>query len=449
VSLRDVILTGADRPLINDRTVVDRLYKRHRLRIMLAITIGYGLVYTCRLALSMVKKPLIDNGIFTPVELGLIGSALFYTYAFGKLTNGFMADHMNLKVFFAFGVLVSAVLNVGMGFSTVLGLSIALWGLNGWFQGFGAPTGAVAMANWFSNRERGRIYGIWSTAHAIGEGLTFVGVAALVTLWGWRAGFWGPGALCVLVAVGLYLLMQDRPPTLGLPRVAVWKNDLVAGTAADGTPRESTWAVQQTILKIPAIWVLALSSASIYVTRYAINSWGVLYLQEAKGYSLMQAGSVISVNTIAGILGAIAFGFMSDKLFDARRPPTNLIFAVLEIAGLLIVFFGPPGRPVLMTIAFFIYGFGLTGLVTSLGGLFALDIAPKRAAGAAMGFIGVFSYIGAALQDQISGHLIERGVTVVNGARHYDFTAVIWFWVGMSVVSLILATSLWRVKVRD
>jgi OPA family sugar phosphate sensor protein UhpC-like MFS transporter len=207
--------------------------------------------------------------------------------------------------------------------------------------------------------------------------------------------------------------------------------------------------VQRTILKIPAIWVLALSSASIYVTRYAINSWGVLYLQEAKGYSLMQAGSVISVNTVAGILGAVAFGFMSDKLFNARRPPTNVIFAVLEIVGLLMVFYGPPGRPGFMTAAFFIYGFGLTGLVTSLGGLFALDIAPKRAAGAAMGFIGVFSYIGAALQDQISGHLIERGVTVIDGVRHYDFTAVIWFWVGMSVVSLILATSLWRVKVRD
>ena len=57
------------------------------------------------------------------------------------------------------------------------------------------------------------MYGIWSTAHAIGEGLTFVGVAALVTLWGWRAGFWGPGTLCIVVAFGLYLLMQDRPPT--------------------------------------------------------------------------------------------------------------------------------------------------------------------------------------------------------------------------------------------
>ena len=139
----------------------------------------------------------------------------------------------------------------------------------------------------------------------------------------------------------------------------------------------------------------------------------------------------------------------SDKIFNARRPPTNVIFALMEIVGLLMVFFGPPGQPLFMTVAFFIYGFGLTGLVTSLGGLFALDIAPKRAAGAAMGFIGVCSYIGAALQDQISGHLIEKGITIVDGVRHYDFSAAILFWIGMSVVSFILATSLWRVRVRD
>jgi OPA family sugar phosphate sensor protein UhpC-like MFS transporter len=449
MSLFRVFATGEDRPPLADRGLIDTLYRRHRLRIMLAITIGYGLVYTCRLALSMVKKPLIDNGIFTPVELGIIGSALFYTYAFGKLTNGFLADHMNLKLFFAFGVLISALINIGMGFSTILWVSVLLWGLNGWFQGFGAPTGAVALATWFSNRERGRMYGIWSTAHAIGEGLTFVGVAGLVTLWGWRAGFWGPGLMCVVVAGGLYWLMQDRPPTLGLPRVAEWKNDFVSSDEGSEDKKETTWAVQRTILKIPAIWVLALASASIYVTRYAINSWGVLYLQEAKGYTLMQAGGAISVNTIAGILGALAFGFASDKFFNARRPPTNVIFAAMEITGLLMVFFGPPGKPLFMTVAFFIYGFGLTGLVTSLGGLFALDIAPKRAAGAAMGFIGVFSYIGAALQDQISGHLIERGITMIDGVRHYDFTTVIWFWIGSSVLSLILATSLWRVRMRD
>ena len=449
MSFAGIFQTGENRSPLTDKAQIDALYKRHRLRIMLAITIGYGVVYTCRLALSMVKKPLIDGGIFTPVELGIIGSALFYTYAFGKLTNGFLADHMNLKIFFAFGVVISAFLNIGMGFSTILWLSILLWGLNGWFQGFGAPTGAVTLANWFSNNERGRMYGIWSTAHAIGEGLTFVGVAGLVTLWGWRAGFWGPGVLCIVVAGVLYIYMQDRPQTMGLPPVADWRNDHSGETAAKKVVDESTWAIQRTILKIPAIWVLAMASASIYVTRYAINSWGVLYLQEAKGYTLMQAGSVISVNTIAGILGALAFGYTSDKIFNARRPPTNMIFAAMEIVGLLMVFFGPPGKPVFMTVAFLIYGFGLTGLVTSLGGLFALDIAPKRAAGAAMGFIGVFSYIGAALQDQISGHLIERGVTIIEGVRHYDFSAVIWFWIGSSVLSFVLATSLWRVRARD
>ena len=45
------------------------------------LTLGYGVVYTCRLALGVVKKPLIDEGVFTPVELGMIGSALYYAYA--------------------------------------------------------------------------------------------------------------------------------------------------------------------------------------------------------------------------------------------------------------------------------------------------------------------------------------------------------------------------------
>jgi OPA family sugar phosphate sensor protein UhpC-like MFS transporter len=444
-----LLATGADRPLLDDQQEIDRLYRRHRLRIMLAITVGYGLVYTCRLAIGVVKAPLIDAGIFTPTQLGDIGSALFYTYAFGKLTNGFLADHANLKLFFSIGVLASALINIGMGFSTVFAASIALWALNGWFQGFGAPTGAVAIATWFSNRERGRIYGIWSTAHAIGEGLTFIGVAALVTLWGWRAGFWGPGTLCILVAFALYLLIQDRPGTLGLPTVADWKNDHWAEGAEGAAQAGGTWAIQRSILKIPAIWVLALSSASIYVTRYAINSWGIIYLQKEKGYSLLQAGGILSVNTVAGIIGAVAYGFASDKFFKARRPPTNLIFAVVEIVGLLMIFFGPTGRPAFMTFAFFIYGFGLTGLVTALGGLFAIDIAPKRAAGAAMGFIGVFSYLAAAIQDQISGRLIDRGITVIDGVAHYDFSAAIWFWIGSSVVSVILATTLWRTRLRD
>src|SRR3546814_12784143 len=82
-------------------------------------------------------------------------------------------------------------------------------------------------------------------------------------------------------------------------------------------------------------------------------------------------------STLAGIAGAIAFGFVSDKLFNARRPPVNLLFGLMELAGLGLLFFGPQTMSVLL-LAMVLFGLGLTGLVTSLGGLFGVDIAPKR-----------------------------------------------------------------------
>jgi OPA family sugar phosphate sensor protein UhpC-like MFS transporter len=433
-------------PRIDDPARIDELYRRNRIRVMLAITFGYAFIYMCRLAIGVVKKPLIDGGIFTPTELGMIGSALFYTYAIGKLTNGFFADHANLRRFLAAAFLLTALCNLAMGFAMTVWIAALIWGLNGWFQSFGAPGGAVALTAWFSNSERGRAYGVWSTAHSMGEGLTFVVVGSLVAWLGWQWGYWGPGLIGVVTAIAVYFLLQDRPETLGLPPVNEWKKDKYVESAKD-SPR-STLALQFSILKIPAIWVLAIASATTYVTRYAINSWGILYLQEARGYSLPMAGTLLMISTLAGVAGAVAFGFTSDKLFKARRPPANLLFAVLELIGLGIIFFGPSNTPMLV-VGMLLFGMGLTGLVTSLGGLFAVDIAPKRAAGAAMGVIGIFSYIGAAIQEQVSGILIDRNMIVTGAERIYDFGPVIWFWIGSSVLSMLLATSLWRTKLRD
>ncbi len=438
--------TGSEAPRIEQQSEIDRLFRRNRIRVMLAITIGYGLIYMSRLAIGVVKKPLIDQGIFTPTELGTIGSALFYTYALGKLTNGFLADHANARRFLAAAFLLTAICNIFMGFTTTVLAATIIWGLNGWFQSFGAPGGVVAMTAWFSNKERGRAYGVWSTAHSIGEGLTFLVVGGLVSYLGWQWGYWGPGLIGIVTAIGVFALMQDRPQTLGLPSVNEWKNDQYSETAESSA--RSTLALQFSILKIPAIWVLALASATTYITRYGINSWGILYLQEARGYSLTMAGTLLMISTLAGIAGAVAFGFTSDKLFNARRPPANLLFAILELIGLAIIFFGPTNTPMLI-VGMLLFGMGLTGLVTSLGGLFGVDIAPKRAAGAAMGVVGIFSYIGAAIQEQVSGILIDQNMVIAGDDRIYDFGPVIWFWIGSSVVSMLLAASLWRTRLRD
>lgn len=438
--------TAADAPLIQNQNEIDRLYRTHRWRVMFAITAGYGLIYTCRLAIGMVKPSMIDAGIFTPAEFGIIGSALFYTYALGKLTNGFLADHANMRVFLTFGFVMTALCNIGMGFADTLLLATALWGLNGWFQGFGAPGGVVAMTAWFSNKERGRAYGLWSTAHSIGEGLTFFVIGAVVAYFGWRWGYFVPAIIGFFAAAMMWWMVRDRPRTLGLPTIADWKNDHLA--ESDASKAKSTLALQFSILAIPTIWVLALASLANYVTRYAINSWGPLYLQEARGFDEIASGTMLMISTLAGIAGSLLYGVISDKFFNARRPPANLLFSIIEIIGLGLIFFGPTDM-VTLTVGMVLFGLGLTGLVASLGGLFAVDICPKRVAGAAMGVIGVFSYIGAAIQENISGVLIDQHSHMVGDDRVYDFGPVIWFWLGSSIVSMLLAATLWRAKLRD
>src|SRR5690606_645242 len=243
--------TGPDRPVIDDQGTIDATFRRHRLRVMLAITLGYGVIYTCRPALGAVKKPLIAEGVFTPVELGVMGSALYDAYATRDPLHGSLADHANMKRFLAFAFLLTALCNFAMGLTTTLWMAVMIWGLNGWFQSFGAPGGVVAMTAWFSNRERGRAYGIWSTAHSIGEGLTFIGVGSIVAWLGWRYGFFVPALFGVAAAAGMYWLVQDRPATMGLPTVNEWKGDFY--TERERPDIKSVLGLQLSILKIPAI----------------------------------------------------------------------------------------------------------------------------------------------------------------------------------------------------
>lgn len=441
--------TGPDAPRIADEDQIDRSYKRIRRQLVVFLTFGYGVYYVCRLALSVIKKPLIDNGIFTPEELGQIGAALFYGYAAGKLTNGFLSDHTNTRRFMVTGLVVSALCNIFMGFSTTLLVFTVMWALNGWFQSFGAASSIVTLSRWFSNSERGVYYGIWSSSHSIGEGITFVGTAVVVEYFGWRAGFVGAGVFALLVAVLLSIFLKDRPQTLGLPTVAEWKDGTLPEAESTKPLQKDILSHQLSVFRHPAVWVLALASASMYITRYAVNNWGVLYLQEFRGMDMTEAAGLLGINTIAGIGGCIAYGFISDKLFNARRPPVNLIFALLEIVALVVIYYVPNTSYTVLAIAFAVYGFTLSGLLAVIGGLFAVDVVSKKATGAVIGVMGIVSYIGAGLQEQVSGWLIGRGSQMVDGIMVYDFTIPRLFWVGMAVVSMLLAASLWKVKAAE
>lgn len=406
-------------------------------------TLGYGLYYVCRLSINVVKKPIVNEGVFSETELGIIGSVLFITYAVGKFTNGFLADRSNVGRLLSTGLLVTAIANLALGFTNSFILFAILWGVSGWFQSMGAASCVVSLSRWFPEEKRGTYYGFWSASHNIGEALTFLVISAIVGAFGWQYGFFGAGLIGIIGVLIIWGFFKDSPESLGYPQIMKPMKTEASHTALTA---EDFNAAQKAVLKNPAIWILALSSAFMYISRYAVNSWGMFYLEAEKGYSIVEAGSIISISSIFGIIGTAFSGVISDKLFGGRRNLPALIFGIFIIVGLCMFLLIPESPYWIDVAAMIIFGTGIGVLICFLGGFMAVDIAPANASGAALGVVGIASYIGAAVQDTMSGILIEGNKTMINGVARYDFTYINYFWIGAAVISTVLALFVWNAK---
>lgn len=421
-------------------------------QVFLAITFGYGFYYVCRLSLNVVKKPLVDAGIFEPAQLGLIGSALFFSYAAARLVNGVLVDHAHLKRFMAVGLLGSALIHLVLGSLPGFGVFVVLWALNGWFQAMGAPASIVSIARWFPQRGRGTVYGVWSTSHNIGEAMTYLVTGAIVTSFGAAWGLRAAGIVCVLAALLILVFLHERPEVQGLPPpeppVAAATAMPVAGPAEGAAEGPSVRELQWAVARHPVIWLLALASGCFYVTRYAIHSWGLFFLQEAKGYTALQAAGIVSANALAGIAGTFCSGIVSDRVFGGNRHAPALLFGLLYI-GATAWFVWAPADARGDTVAMALFGVAMGALLAYLGGMMAIDMVDRRATGAATGIVGVASYLGAALQDVLSGMAIQAGRQVVDGQTRYDFSMAAALWVGAAVASSLLTLAVWGLARRQ
>lgn len=430
-------------PTITDDRERETTSRWWRRSMFVSITLGYALYYTCRLSLSIVKKPLIELKLLNALELGKIGSFHKIAYAIGKTSHGFLADRLHLGRLFISGLAGSAIANLAFGSTSGYWIFVLIWLLNGWAQSVGAPTSGVVIANWFGHEMRGTCYSVWSVAHNLGEGISFVLTARLVANMDWRAGFWGPGIICFIAAIILTRTMTDRPRALGL------SHDTQESLAASNPhhPSPTVGQSQRDVLTNPWVWTLGLSSALMYVARYAINDWGVFYLQMEKGYALERASDVVALFPIVGALGTVSAGWFSDRFFAGRRTPVTLCYGMMLIASQYLMFY-TDASDFTIKIAMAASGFAIGGLLVFLGGLTAMDICSKESAGAALGIVGGFSYLGAAVQDWVSGALIEAGKHTALDQVAYDFSQVKLFWLLASVGSIVLAALLWNAEQR-
>lgn len=429
---------------------VAKEYKTLRNKTFWGVTVAYSLYYVCRMSLSVVKQPLIDEGVLSAGQLGLIGSALLFVYAVGKFMNGFIADYCNIRRFMATGLFVSALVNLIMGvlgfmqgaagLSTVLiFISFAiLWGINGWMQSMGSPPGVISLSRWFPHSKRGTYYSIFSSTPYVGEFLSFIMTGVIVGALGWEAGFVIAALAGLIGSVVILMFVSDTPESKGLPSVYELSGEQMR--REDSMP---TRELQKLVVKHPGIWIIALSSAFIYITKYAIAGWGVLFLQKARGFSLEDATQIIAFSAAFGIVGTVLAGWLSDKIFKGDRVKPAILSGMLSLVSLALFLFTESGYVVnIVYVSVFSLAVGV--LYCIVAGLMAVDIVPRKATGAALGVVGISSYVAAGLQDITSGYLIQYNTSVVDGADVYDFGPVSWFWLAAALISFMLPVMNWK-----
>lgn len=425
--------TGDAKPTIQDSAAVKRAFTKARWQGMTAMIVGYGMYYVMKMTLGVAKKPMMQAG-FSATELGQIGAGLLIAYAFGKCFHGFLGDRCNVKKLVPLGLLGSAVVNVILGFTPYFWAFMVLWFVNGWFQSMGSAPCIVSITQWFPKSQVATQYGVFSIAHYIGEGATFIFSAMLIVKFGWESAFLYPGLACLVIAFLMYKFMYDRPEAYGLPSANEFHGEVIE-VAKEKT--KTTKDAQIEVIKNPYVWLVALAACCMGIARYSVNSWGVIYLQEVKMYSLVAAGSVLAVAPLMGGVGSFASGYISDKIFKSNHALTTVFFGFVMLGGLIGFCLSPAGNQLLDTIFMAIFGFGLGVILCFIGGMLAVDLCSQKAAGAAMGVVGLLAYAGAAVQDVLNGMLMDASKIMVNGKAVYNFDNIKMFWIG-SVIMMIL-----------
>jgi len=400
-------------PLAAER--IDPSYRRLRWQVFAGIFVGYAAFYLVRNNFALAMPAILKaHPEYSKVQLGWAMTGLLTAYGLAKFIMGAVSDRSNPRTFMALGLLLTSA--VTFAFGTMpgiygsLALIIGLQTLNGWCNGMGWPPCGKTMVHWWSTKERGQVVAVWNVAHNVGGALIAVFAAWGVAHFGeWQATFYVNAAIAAGVAGLVLLLVRDTPQSCGLPPVEQYKNDYPSDYSA---AHERTFTFKEIFLRYVLnnkfLWVIALANAFIYFVRYGVVNWIPTYLQTAKGFNFKESGLAWTAFELAGIPGTILCGWISDRLFKARRAPATILFMALTLAGLVV--YGLNGRgpywidvAALIAIGFFIYG------PIMMIGLHALDLVPKKAAGTAAGFTGFFGYfLGSAPSGAGVGWIAEK-----------------------------------------
>lgn len=390
----------------------DPRYERWRWQTFAITWLAYAGLNLTRMSFS-VSKVSIENdpqAQFTQLQMAWIDGAFLVAYAIGQFFWGMAGDRFGPRRVILVGMLCSAIVGFIMGASSNAAMFVVLFFIQGLAQSSGWAPLVKNVGNFFSRRERGFVLGLWCTNYAIGGLVATVFASYVGEHLGWRYAFFLPAGVLLGVWVLFWLGQRDRPEDVGLPPIEEYHGEptpvVKAGETAAEEP-EGSWKVIREALTNPMVILLGVVYFCLKPTRYAILFWGPKYIYERLNSGMAEAGFISSLFELAGPISILAMGFVSDRVFGARRMPVSII-CLLLLGGLLLSLDHLPPTRWMLGASLFLLGFLAYAPDAMIAGVAVVDFGAKKGASTATGLVNGMGSLGAVLGGVIPGLLEEQ-----------------------------------------
>jgi len=413
----------------------------------------FGVVFFIYLGMYLVRNNikaatplLVENGVITTTQMGIIGLAFSITYGIGKTLMSAFVDGQNAKRMISAFLMVSAFLSLLFGIALLTnnattGILLALWGLNGLFQSPGGPASYSTISRWTPQTKRGRWLGFWNTSHNIGGG-----IAGILALWGANHLFGGnvagmfifPAVIVFIIGIAGLFIGHDEPEELGWDPAPIIFNEPQSVEDRQAATMSKGEILKQFVLKNPWVWLLAVANVFVYIVRIGIDNWAPLYSVQALHMNNGAAVATIFYFEMGALVGSLSWGWISD-LLKGRRIMVALISIFLQF--FVLHMYTVAHTETALFIALFIMGWLVFGPQLLIG-VSVVGFVPKQALSVSNGLTGTFAYLfGDSLAKVGLGYIADptaKGLHVFGTVLHGWQSTFIVMYAALVVAAILL-----------
>jgi len=361
-------------------------------------------------------------------QIGQLASMFFYANAIFVFPAGILLDRFSTKVLLLCAISICIVGTFLFATSTSYGVAAFSRFLDGIGAAFCFLSCLRLASRWFPPSKMAFVTGVAITMAMLGGLVAQTPFALLSKAIGWRHAVLMDGGLGILIAIAIFLFIQDRPssaqttykPTL--QSIGLWQGIRLVML------NRYNWlgGIYTSLLNLPVFLLGAL--------------WGMHYLVQVHHVTHEQASYATTLFFLGIIFGAPAFGWFSDRI--GRRVLPMILGPIASLIVFLILMYVPGLSLSSLMLIFFSIGFLTSSQVLSYPVIAELN--PITLTGTAASIDSMTIMISGMIFQPLFGWVMERhwDHTIINNVPIYsaqDFNAAMMIMPIAFVVGLIIA----------